>query len=97
MGPDGRELFYRVPPNGRVTAVTVEINPSFKAGSSKVVVEGRYAFGIQYGRNYDISPDGQRFLMIKQGAEADGTTAERQLVIVQHWFEELKARVPTGQ
>lgn len=35
--------------------------------------------------------------MIKDWVEADGTVAERELVIVQHWFEELKARVPTGQ
>jgi hypothetical protein len=34
-----------------------------------------------------VSPDGQRFLMIKDGPPA-------QLIVVQHLFEELKARMP---
>ena len=50
------------------------------------------------GRSYDISPDGQRFLVIKEGGQADGSVAERQqLVIVLNWFSELQARVPTGR
>jgi hypothetical protein len=36
---------------------------------------------------YDVSPDGQRFLMLK----ADET---HQVIRVQNWSEELKARVP---
>ena len=92
-GPDGRELFYRMP--RRVMAVTVETSPSFTAGSPDVLFEGDYFTG--FGRTYDISPDGQRFLMIKAGNQAEGTAVERQLVIVQNWFSELQARVPTGR
>jgi len=44
------------------------------------------------GVNYDISPDGQRFLVI-QGGEANLT----QLNVVLNWFEELKRRVPAGR
>ncbi len=94
-GPDGRELFYRVPDGGSVMAVTVETNPSFTAGNSDVLFEGDYYSG--FGRTYDISSDGQRFLMIKAGSQADGTAVERQLVIVLNWFSELQARVPTGR
>ena len=43
-------------------------------------------------RTYDISPDGQRFLMIK-GRSA--TVAPAGLIVVQHWIEELKRLVPT--
>ena len=43
------------------------------------------------GRNYDVSADGQRFLMVKQPANQ---AAAPQIIIVQNWFEELKARVP---
>ena len=46
------------------------------------------------GRSYDISPDGQRFLMIKEGG-ADGTAAPASIIVVQHWVEELKRLVPT--
>jgi hypothetical protein len=37
---------------------------------------------------YDISPDGQRFLMIKRERE------EAQINVVLNWFEELKRLVP---
>ena len=92
-GPDGRELFYRTP--RRVMAATVETDPSFTAGNPEVLFEGDYYGG--FGRTYDISPDGQRFLMIKSGSQADGTAVERQLVVVTNWFTELQARVPTGR
>ena len=39
-------------------------------------------------RRYDVSPDGQRFLVIKAGAD------EAQIHVVLNWFEELEARVP---
>jgi hypothetical protein len=45
-------------------------------------------------RTYDVSPDGQRFLMIKENAgsgERDAPPAS--MVVVQNWFEELKAKV----
>jgi len=38
--------------------------------------------------------DGQRFLMIKNGG-TDPTAASPQLIVVQHWTEELKRLVPT--
>jgi hypothetical protein len=47
------------------------------------------------GRSYDVSPDGRRFLMIKEGGPG-GTASPASLVVVQHWFEELKRLVPTN-
>ena len=47
------------------------------------------------GRTYDIAPDGQRFLMLKAGGGADQTAAPPQLILVQHFDEELKRLVPT--
>jgi hypothetical protein len=35
-----------------------------------------------------LSPDGQRFLVIKEGAAAQQPSSE--LMVVEHWFEELK-------
>jgi hypothetical protein len=51
----------------------------------------------QYGRPYDVSIDGQRFLMI-QGANTVEARAHAQppLIVVQNWFEELKRLVPTN-
>jgi len=39
--------------------------------------------------------DGQRFLMIKAGGGTDQTAARTQLIVVQHFDEELKRLVPT--
>jgi hypothetical protein len=41
--------------------------------------------------NYDISADGQRFLMLKPGEQAQTAT---QINVVTNWVEELKRRVP---
>jgi hypothetical protein len=41
--------------------------------------------------NYDVSTDGQRFLMIKPGGEDQAAT---QINLVPNWFEELKRRAP---
>jgi hypothetical protein len=46
------------------------------------------------GTAYDVSPDGQRFLMVKQTEQT--TDASVQLNVVVNWFEELKRRVPTN-
>jgi len=89
--PDGTELFYRS--QDRMMAVSVETEPTFSARKPEVLFEGSYLSSesdpeFQY---YDISPDGQRFLMIK--AE-EGSTA--QINVVLNWFEELKRLVPTN-
>jgi hypothetical protein len=46
-------------------------------------------------RPFDISADGQRFLMIKEGAAAETRTRTAGMVLVLDWLEELKQRVPT--
>jgi len=45
--------------------------------------------GVQY---YDISPDGQRFLMMKEGTAKE----QSQINVILNWFEELKRLVPTN-
>ena len=93
--PDGHELLYRAP-GGAVMAVPVQTEPTFTAGNGEVVFEGSYLVTtpVVPGRTYDVAPDGQRFLMIKENAPEDEAAAEPHIVVVQHWFEELKARVP---
>ena len=46
------------------------------------------------GTNWAISPDGQRFLMIRKDF-AD--QAQSEITVVQNWFEEVIERVPTDQ
>jgi eukaryotic-like serine/threonine-protein kinase len=89
---NGRELFYRS--GDKMMAVDIAAQPSFIAGKTRVLFEGRYEPTPGTTPNYDVSPDGQRFLMLKSG-EA-GEAAPTQVNVVLNWFEELKRRVPTG-
>jgi hypothetical protein len=41
-------------------------------------------------RNYDVSADGRRFLMLK----AEDRDEPQRIVLVQHWDQELKRLIP---
>ena len=90
----GQELFY-VAPDGALMAVRVDAREAvWSAGSPAKVVDGPYfTRGAASGRTYDVSPDGQRFLMPKL-PPLDPATAP-QIVVVQDWFEELKRLAAT--
>jgi len=72
--------------------VGIKTEPTFTAGSPVALFTARYTIGGAVV-NYDISPDGQRFLMIKAADEEEGQPG--QINVVQNWFEELKRLVPT--
>ena len=86
-----RELFYFAP-TGELMSVGFEDGPIWSAKAPVKVLEAGYftGAGSNTGVTYDVSPDGQRFLMIK----GPDSTTPRNLVIVQHFHEELKRLVP---
>jgi len=86
---DGHEIFYRN--EDKMMSVTVQTQPGFKAGTPRLLFEG----GGYVGQgNYDVAPDGQHLLMIK---EKEAAASAKQLNIVLHWGEELKRRAPAGK
>jgi hypothetical protein len=63
--------------------------------------EGRYFFlnqsgGTGFGRTYDVSADGQRFLMLKDASNSEEASTSPRIVIVQNWTEEVNRLVPTN-
>jgi serine/threonine protein kinase/Tol biopolymer transport system component len=88
--PKGGELFYRL--GDKMMSVSVAIEPTFKAGKPRVLFEKHYEPTPATGPNYDLSPDGQRFLMLKPSDQE--TAAPIQINVVLNWSEELKRRVP---
>ena len=91
--PNGRELFYR---NGdKMMAVDIATQPGFSAGTPRMLFEGHYEPTAVPIANYDVSPDGQRFLMLKPTEQAEA--APTQINVVLNWFEELKQKVPVGK
>jgi eukaryotic-like serine/threonine-protein kinase len=91
--PNGRELFYRS--GDKMMAVEITGQPSFFVGNPKVLFEGPYEPTPATFPDYDVSSDGQRFLMLKASEQAHA--APTQINVVLNWFEELKQKVPTGK
>ena len=90
---DGRELFYYVAPD-TIMAVPVEAGKELVLGRPTVAVKGSFAVAVNTGRHYDVSPDGKRFLLLKDVEDTNARETPPQLVLVQHWSEELKRLVP---
>lgn len=90
---NGKELFYRI--GNKMMALDVTTQPGFSPGKPRMLFEGQYLTQDwpQVGTIYDVSPDGQRFLMVKTTEQAFAAT---QINVVLNWFEELKQKVPTG-
>ena len=80
--------------------VPVQSGATLQVGDARLLFEGQYFYNPAL-RSYDVSPDGQRFLRVKQtpgrrSASTDyGTGSGAQAILVKNWFEELKRLVPT--
>ena len=83
--PDGTELFYRS--GDKMMVVPIQTRPSFKAGKPRVLFDGFPIVG------YDISPDGQRFLMTKRPGVEGINVKAGQINVVLNWSQEVDRRV----
>jgi serine/threonine-protein kinase len=92
----GDELFYRLP-DGGVMGTRVEGGTAWRAAKPTLLTPAGYllASPTWAPRTFDVSADGRRFLMIKEGGAKEGD-AGPQIVVVQNWTEELKRLVPTN-
>jgi serine/threonine-protein kinase len=86
----GRELFYR---NGdEILMVPVQTASAFVAGAPQRILEGRFEMS-EAARNYDVSPDGQRFVTVR----SDESGSPLQFHAVLNWFAELQRRAPADR
>jgi dipeptidyl aminopeptidase/acylaminoacyl peptidase/tRNA A-37 threonylcarbamoyl transferase component Bud32 len=83
----GKELFYR-DASGRLIAVEINTNPTFSLGRSTPLFSAAEFQSDQFVPQYDVSLDDRRFLMIRSIA----ANAPDKLIVVDNWFEELKAK-----
>jgi hypothetical protein len=84
---NGRELFY-LDGTRSMVAVTVQPGPTFTVVGQRVLFPATaYSFAGGYP-TYDVTPDDKRFVMIRSVAPS----AETEMVLVQHWAEDLKRR-----
>jgi Tol biopolymer transport system component len=88
---DGHELFYR--DGDKMMAVSITLQPTFHPSQPQVLFERPYSTPSFYPRNYDVTPDGRRFLMIKENEQVSAATV---INVVTNWLEELKQRLPVN-
>ncbi len=87
--PSGRELFYRQ--GDRMMVVDVTTQPSLALGSPRLLFEGAYVSTPWPLTNYDVTPDGRSFVMVKAGEQP---LERNHINVVLNWFEDLKRLVP---
>ncbi len=92
--PDGRELFYLSRELDKLVVVSIAPDTDFTdftAGAPEVLFDGNF-FRLGGLRSYDVTPDGQRFVMlIRDGTNPNDHTdnvARPSLVVVQNWLVE---------
>ena len=91
----GRELFY-LDESQTLTATPVRMSEStFSMGIPSKVFDTRYP-EPNPARHYDVSPDGRRFLMIKDGPASGQKATQANIIVVLNWFEELSRHVPAS-
>jgi DNA-binding SARP family transcriptional activator/dipeptidyl aminopeptidase/acylaminoacyl peptidase len=83
----GTELFYR-DASGNLVAVEVNTNPTFSLGRSTVLFPAGGFTSLRFTPQYAVAPDDRRFLMIRPLE----TGTPDKLIVVDNWFEEVKAK-----
>ncbi len=92
---DGKKLFYRS--GEAIMAVSVKTEPTFQLEAPEILFRIVLAYAEDLHTSWDVSPDGKRFLMIKEATDVAVTEAgisRPRINIVLNWLEELKERVP---
>lgn len=93
--PSGKEIFYRSIDGRRMLAVPFDPQ-SAVPGRAAMLFEGSYASylsGLPF-RSYDLSPDGRRFVMVKDLPVTTRAIAATEINVVLNWSHELVRRVP---
>jgi serine/threonine protein kinase/Tol biopolymer transport system component len=86
---NGKQLFYRW--QDQMWVVDVRTDGGFGTSKPRKLFEKPGYFAAVF-RTYDLSLDGQRFLMVK--AEQRKPTPVTEMILMQNWFEELKKLAP---
>ena len=83
---DGKEIFYVE--GDTLMAAPVTTSPAFFVGAVEPLFEDETAFASR-GHQYDVAPDGQRFVVVETLGDADAAQA---IHVVENWFEEFRNR-----
>ena len=82
--PDGKTLFY-TQTTENIWAVPLSFEPEFRPGEPRLVYEGPLVL-------YDLHPDGDRFLVVKNPSSAVSRIGGREIIVVENWIEEVRRK-----
>ena len=71
-------------------AVDIQGKAGFATGSPRLLFDQPYAPGAGLGTAYDVAPDGQHFVMLK---ETGTQSSQLELRVILNWAEEVQRRV----
>lgn len=92
---DGRELFFD---NGdAMMVVPVQTSGDFAHGTPRLLFEGQYVHGSGGARNFDVAPDGRRFIMVKEIEGKRESPGPDSMTVVFNWTDELRQRLTVGK
>jgi hypothetical protein len=81
---NGGRIFYVW--NSRLNAATVRTSPTFAVLTRAAVLEGNYLLNMPQHANYDVSSDGQSFVLLRLVGQSN------EIVVVHGWKYELRER-----
>ena len=89
--PTGAEIFYRSLDGRRLLSVQFDPRSGVR-GRPTTLFEGSYAsyLGGMPFRSYDVTPDGTRFIMVKDLPDTNGAAVTPQMTVVLNWSQALK-------
>lgn len=84
---DGRELFFR--DVSAMMVVDVSFEPEFQASAPRELFRGSFRPAPAVNPNYDVSADGEHFLMVRPTADTP-----REIHVIVNWAQQLDRLVP---
>jgi hypothetical protein len=88
--PNGRALYY-LAADGKMMAVPADVSKDLVLGKPAPLFDTAPYFMGGVGRNFDIAPDGTRFILVRNPASTGGNSAP--VTVVLNWVGELKTRL----
>ena len=78
--PDGKTLYYFQ--SNQMIAISIETDPRFRVTGREELFDGEYVH-YRWSRQYDIHPNGESFVMIKNPPRGN-------VEVITRWFDELE-------
>ena len=92
-----RELFFRTADNQIGVAAYTVRGDSFVADKPRMWSEKPLAQTLNNGSNYNLAPDGKRFVVFMPAKAPEAQQAQSHVIFLENFFDDLRRKVPLGK